>query len=116
MLTILLALHHRREAKHTRAPTQNFDIIRLTRVRNENFVATFVVDIDKRFPSLEHALVVALVVFGDQSDASRGSKKPLLLSSLPVCYRQFLVVVVNCFPLWGLALLEEPYCVSPLCS
>jgi hypothetical protein len=46
VLTILLALHHRREAKHTRAPTQNFGIIRLPREKNDNFVATFVVDIE----------------------------------------------------------------------
>jgi hypothetical protein len=40
--------------------------------KNENFVATFVADIDKRFPSLELAFFVDLVVFGDRSVASRG--------------------------------------------
>jgi hypothetical protein len=54
-----LAPPHRR----ARAPTQNFDIIRLPRVRIENIVAAVVVDTDQGFPSLEQAFVVVVVFF-----------------------------------------------------
>jgi hypothetical protein len=91
VLAIVLAPPHRR----ARAPTQNFDIIRLPRVRIENIVAAVVADTDQGFPSLEPAFVI-VVIFVIEVTPHMGRK------SRCRCVRcQFVtvlvVVVVNCF-------------------